>query len=91
LAHLRQDVIAAITRVIVLARSCWGPQVEMLEAKLAAPLGVSRRSRRRCGRRAVLAFIAVGVTPGDEVITRIAYRRRDGRGDPDDGACASLN
>src|SRR5882757_6968408 len=70
LAHLRQDVIAAITRVIDSGTFVLGPQVEMLEAKLARRLGVSGAVGVACGTDAlVLALIAVGVTPGDEVIT----------------------
>jgi dTDP-4-amino-4,6-dideoxygalactose transaminase len=70
LAHLRQDVIAAITRVIDSGTFVLGPQVETLEAKLARRLGVSGAVGVACGTDALaLALIAVGVTPGDEVIT----------------------
>jgi dTDP-4-amino-4,6-dideoxygalactose transaminase len=67
---LRDEVLAAITRVCDSQRFIGGPEVEGLEQELARFLGVREAVGVSSGTDALLAaMMAIGVGPGDEVIT----------------------
>jgi dTDP-4-amino-4,6-dideoxygalactose transaminase len=67
---IREDVLAAITRVCDSQRFIMGPEVEGLERELAAMLGVSDAVGVSSGTDALLAaMMALGIRAGDEVIT----------------------
>jgi dTDP-4-amino-4,6-dideoxygalactose transaminase len=67
---IREDVLAAITRVCDSQRFIMGPEVEGLERELAAMLGVSDAVGVSSGTDALLAaMMALGIGAGDEVIT----------------------
>jgi dTDP-4-amino-4,6-dideoxygalactose transaminase len=67
---LRAEILAAITRVCDSQRFILGPEVEALERELAAELGASHAIAVSSGTDALLvAFMALGLGPGDEVIT----------------------
>ena len=68
---IRDEILAAITRVCDSQRFILGPEVEALERELAAHArGRARRSRVSSGTDALLvALMALGIGPGDEVIT----------------------
>jgi len=69
-AALRDDLIAAATRVVDSARFILGPEGEALEREVAAVSGVRYAVGVASGTDALrLALAAVGVAPGDEVIT----------------------
>ena len=69
-APIRTDVLAAITRVCDSQRFILGPEVDALEAEFAAMLGVSHSVSMSSGTDALLAVLmALGIGPGDEVIT----------------------
>jgi len=69
-ASIREDVIAAVTRVCDSQRFIMGPEVELLEHELATTLGVRHAIGVSSGTDAlVAALMALGVGPGDEVIT----------------------
>ena len=72
-AAIKEDIDAAVARVLASGRYALGPEVEALEAEFAgvceAPAAVGVNS----GTSALyLALLAVGIGPGDEVIT-VAY------------------
>jgi dTDP-4-amino-4,6-dideoxygalactose transaminase len=70
LAPLRKQLLAAIARVIETGTYILGPEVEAFEKQLAARLGVGGAVGVGSGTEAlVLALLAAGVEPGDEVIT----------------------
>src|SRR5574342_1160303 len=67
---LRAELMAAAERVLVSCRFILGPEVAALEAELAALCGTRHGIGVNSGTDAlVLALKAVGVKPGDEVIT----------------------
>jgi dTDP-4-amino-4,6-dideoxygalactose transaminase len=67
---LRHEILAAITRVCDSQRFILGPEVEALERELAASIGVAHAIAMSSGTDAILAsLMALGVGPGDEVIT----------------------
>ena len=67
---LRAEILAAITRVCDSQRFILGPEVEALERELAAHFGVSHAITVSSGTDALLAaLMALGIGPGDDVIT----------------------
>lgn len=69
-APLRTDILAAITRVCDSQYFVMGPEVDALERELAAMLEVDHAISVSSGTDAILlALMALGVGPGDEVIT----------------------
>jgi dTDP-4-amino-4,6-dideoxygalactose transaminase len=69
-APIREDILAAVTRVCDSQRYILGPEVDALESELAARLEVAHAVAVSSGTDALLAVLmAMGVGPGDEVIT----------------------
>ena len=67
---IRDEVLAAITRVCDSQRFIMGPEVEGLERELAAMLEVKEAVGVSSGTDALLAaMMALGIGPGDEVVT----------------------
>jgi dTDP-4-amino-4,6-dideoxygalactose transaminase len=67
---IREEVLAAITRVCDSQRFIMGPEVEGLERELAEMLGVREAIGVSSGTDALLAaMMAIGIGAGDEVIT----------------------
>jgi dTDP-4-amino-4,6-dideoxygalactose transaminase len=67
---LREEILAAMTRVCDSQRFILGPEVEALERELAEWMGVRRTVAVSSGTDAVLvALMACGIGPGDEVVT----------------------
>jgi dTDP-4-amino-4,6-dideoxygalactose transaminase len=69
-APLREALLAAVTRVCDSQRFILGPEVDALESEFAAMLGVGHAVSVSSGTDALLAVLmALGIGPGDEVIT----------------------
>lgn len=69
-AALRDELLAATARVLASSRFILGPEVQALEGELAASEGARHGIGVASGTDALLlALKAVGVGPGDEVIT----------------------
>src|SRR5262245_23504200 len=67
---LRDELLAAITRVCDSQRFIFGPEVDALEAELARLLGVRHAVAVSSGSDALLlALMALGIQPGNEVVT----------------------
>src|SRR2546427_11736232 len=67
---LREDALAAVDRVCADGSFILGPEVEAFEREFAAYCGVRHCVAVNSGTSALhLALLAVGVGPGDEVIT----------------------
>jgi dTDP-4-amino-4,6-dideoxygalactose transaminase len=67
---LRDEILAAITRVCDSQRFIMGPEVEALERELAGDLDAGGAIAVSSGTDAILAVLmALGVGPGDEVVT----------------------
>ena len=67
---LRDEILAAIARVCDSQRFIMGPEIEALERELAALIGVEHAVAVSSGTDALLlALMALGIKPGDEVIT----------------------
>ena len=67
---LRDEVLQAITRVCDSQRFILGPETEALERELAVTLGVTDAIGVSSGTDALLAaMMALGIGPGDEVVT----------------------
>ncbi len=70
IAWLREDIDAAIARVLDQGRLIGGPEVERFEAELAACAGASHAIGVSSGSDALLSALwALGVGRGDEVVT----------------------
>jgi dTDP-4-amino-4,6-dideoxygalactose transaminase len=68
--QIRDEVMRAVTNVFETQRFILGPEVEQLEAEIAAYLGCRFAVACASGTDAlILALLAMGVGPGDEVIT----------------------
>jgi dTDP-4-amino-4,6-dideoxygalactose transaminase len=69
-APIRDEILAAITRVCDSQRFIMGPEIDALEMELAAMLGARHAVAVSSGTDALLlALMALGVTDGDEVVT----------------------
>ncbi len=69
-APLRDDILQAVTRVCDSQRFILGPEIEALERELAAMIGVEAAIAVSSGTDALLvSMMALGIGPGDEVIT----------------------
>ena len=67
---IREDVLAAVTRVCDSQRFILGPEVELAERELATRLSATHAIGMSSGTDALLAIMmALGIGPGDEVIT----------------------
>src|ERR1044071_7281424 len=67
---LRDEILAAMTRVADSQRFIMGPEIEALEAELSALIGVKHSISVSSGTDALLlALMALDVKAGDEVIT----------------------
>jgi len=67
---IRGELLAAVTRVCDSQRFILGPEVEALERELERAIGVSHAVAMSSGTDAILAsLMALGIGPGDEVIT----------------------
>jgi dTDP-4-amino-4,6-dideoxygalactose transaminase len=67
---IREELLAAITQVCDSQRFIMGPEVEALERELARSTGVRHAVTMSSGTDAILAtLMALGIGPGDEVIT----------------------
>jgi len=69
-APLRDEILAAMTRVADSQRFIMGPEVDAFEREIARILGIPHAISVSSGTDAVLlALMALGIGPGDEVIT----------------------
>jgi dTDP-4-amino-4,6-dideoxygalactose transaminase len=69
-ASIRDEVMAAVTQVLESQQFILGPEVQQLEEEIAAKLGAKYAIGCASGTDAlILALLAAGIGPGDEVIT----------------------
>lgn len=69
-ALIRDEVMAAVTRVMESQHFILGPEVARFEEEIAAKLGTAHAVGCASGTDAlILALLAAGIGPGDEVIT----------------------
>ena len=69
-AQVREDVITAVTRVLESQHFILGPEVESLETEIASRVGSKFAIGCASGSDALmLSLMALGIGPGDEVIT----------------------
>src|SRR5687767_9251110 len=69
-APLREEILAAVTRVCDSQRFIMGPEIDALEQELSSMIGVRHAVAVSSGTDALLlALMALGITRGDEVIT----------------------
>jgi dTDP-4-amino-4,6-dideoxygalactose transaminase len=69
-APLREEILAAVTRVCDSQRFIMGPEIDALEQELSATLGIRHVVAVSSGTDALLlALMALGIGAGDEVIT----------------------
>ena len=69
-ASIREEVMAAITRVMESQHFILGPEVAKFEEEIATKLGAKHAVGCASGTDAlILALLAAGIGPGDEVIT----------------------
>lgn len=69
-ASIREEVMAALTRVMESQQFILGPEVKLLEEELAAKFDAKHAIGCASGTDAlILAMIVAGIGPGDEVIT----------------------
>jgi dTDP-4-amino-4,6-dideoxygalactose transaminase len=69
-AEMRDEILGAVTRVLESQNFILGPEVEALEQEVARYLGVEFAIGCGSGSDALLlAQMAIGIAPGDEVIT----------------------
>src|SRR5579872_4704558 len=67
---LRDEILAAMTRVCDSQRFIMGPEIDALEAEMAARVGVRHAVAVSSGTDALLlALMVLDIKPGDEVIT----------------------
>jgi len=67
---IRDEILAAVARVCDSQRFIMGPEIDALERELAAYLSVEHAVGVTSGTDALLvAMMALGISPGDEVIT----------------------
>ena len=67
---IRSELLEAVTRVCDSGRFIMGPEVEGLERELERAIGVEHAIGVSSGTDAILAtLMALGIGPGDEVIT----------------------
>jgi dTDP-4-amino-4,6-dideoxygalactose transaminase len=67
---IRDEMLAAMTRIADTQRFIGGPEVEAFEREMAADIGVAHAVGLSSGTDALLvALMALGIGPGDEVIT----------------------
>src|SRR3954466_14315521 len=67
---LRDELLAAVTRVCDSQRFIMGPEIDGLERELCTLLGVRHAIAVSSGTDAILlALMALDIKPGDEVIT----------------------
>src|SRR5208337_2742280 len=69
-SSIREEVMAAVTRVFESQYFILGPEVKLLEEEVAAKLGAKFAIGCASGTDAlILSLMAAGIAPGDEVIT----------------------
>ena len=69
-APLRDEILAAVTRVCDSQRFIMGPEIDAFEREIALQIGVPHAVAVSSGTDALLvALMALGVTAGDEVVT----------------------
>jgi len=68
--EIRDEIMQAVTQVLETQRFVLGPEVEQLEAEIADYVGCRHAVACASGTDAlILALLALGIGPGDEVIT----------------------